>query len=83
MRIIARRLLPVVEKELGLVTFPDQNTCWHFDDKIAQSYLFQAHKIPAPKTWVWYDRTGAVTWASSLSERGQAMNVYRDGKISG
>jgi len=35
---IARRLLPVVERELGLVVYPDQNTCWHYDDKIAQAH---------------------------------------------
>ena len=35
------RLLPVIEKELGLVVYPDQNTCWHYDDKIAQYYLLK------------------------------------------
>ena len=63
MRQIARRLFPVVEKELGLVVYPDQNTCWHYDDKIAQAYLLPAAGIPAPKTWVWYDRKLALEWA--------------------
>jgi glutathione synthase/RimK-type ligase-like ATP-grasp enzyme len=63
LRQIARRLLPVVERELGLVVYPDQNTCWHYDDKIAQSYLLQALGIPIPKTWVWYDGELAKKWA--------------------
>lgn len=59
---VARRLLPVIERGLGLVTYPDQNTCWHFDDKIAQAYLFEAAAIPAPKTWVWFDAKLARDW---------------------
>jgi hypothetical protein len=53
MRQIARRLLPVIERDLGLLVYPDQRTCWHYDDKIIQSYLLDAHGIPSPKTWVW------------------------------
>lgn len=63
MRQVARRLLPVLERELGLVVYPDQNTCWHYDDKIAQSYLFEALDIPAPKTWVFFDEDAALGYA--------------------
>jgi glutathione synthase/RimK-type ligase-like ATP-grasp enzyme len=59
-RQIARRLLPVVERELGLPVYPDQATCWHYDDKIAQYYLFNAAGIPTPKTWVCFDREEAL-----------------------
>jgi len=65
MRRIASRLLPVLERDLGLVVYPDQNTCWHYDDKIAQQYLFEAHGIPTPKTWIWYDGEAAREWAST------------------
>jgi hypothetical protein len=67
MRQIARRLLPVIEKELGLVIYPDQNTCWHYDDKIAQYYLLQAAGIQIPKTWVWFDEDGALGWAQNVT----------------
>jgi hypothetical protein len=64
---IARRLLPVIESHLGLVTYPDQNTCWHYDDKIAQAYLLKARKIPVPETWVWFQREAAEAWAANAS----------------
>jgi hypothetical protein len=59
---IARRLLPVVEREMGILTYPDQNTCWHYDDKIAQAMLFKAHDIPTPRTWVFFDRDECLRW---------------------
>ncbi|MDT8443885.1 MAG: hypothetical protein RQ722_06315 [Desulfuromonadales bacterium] len=65
MRQIARRLLPVLENELGMVVYPDQRTCWHYDDKIAQAYLFEALNIPTPKTWIWFDRIRALEFAET------------------
>jgi hypothetical protein len=61
---IARRLLPVIENQLGLVVYPDQKTWWHYDDKIAQTYLLTAVGIPIPKTWIWYDQVGAKGWSA-------------------
>src|SRR5690606_17178943 len=31
---------------LGMPTFPDHGSRWHFDDKIAQAFLFQAINAP-------------------------------------
>jgi len=61
---IARRLLPVIEKQLGMQVYPDQNTCWHYNDKIAQTHLLKAMGIPTPETWVWYDDQAAKEWAN-------------------
>ena len=66
-RQVARRLLPVLERELGLVVYPDQKTCWHYDDKIAQHYLFEATGIPQPRTWVWFDESLVTEWAAAAS----------------
>ncbi len=66
-RQIARRLLPVLERELGLVVYPDQNTCWHYDDKIIQQYIFSALGIATPKTWVWFDPVQALEWARTAT----------------
>lgn len=62
---IARRLLPVVEQNLGIPVYPDQKTCWHYDDKIAQTFLLRAHGVPTPSTWIWFDREGALKWLQS------------------
>lgn len=80
---IARRLLPVIERELRIPVFPDQRTCWHFNDKIAQAYLFKSLQIPMPQTWIWFDRKKAEEWASQahyplvlkLASGGRSENV--------
>lgn len=64
---IARRLLPVVERELGIPTYPNQATCWHYDDKIAQAMLFEARGIPTPNTWVFFERDSALSWLGGRS----------------
>jgi len=35
--------------------FPNYNTVWHFDSKIAQSYLLRYKKIKTPETFVSFD----------------------------
>jgi glutathione synthase/RimK-type ligase-like ATP-grasp enzyme len=66
-RFAARPILLVVEKELGIPVFPDFRTAWHFDDKIAQAYLFSALEIPSPKTWVFWDRDQAEQWTRTAA----------------
>lgn len=56
---VAQRVMPVVELQMGLSVFPDSRTAWHYDDKIAQHYLLAAAEIPAPRTWVFWDRNEA------------------------
>lgn len=65
MQRVAKRLLPVLEREMDLVVYPDQSTCWHYDDKIAQRYLLEAVGLPIPKTWVWFAAEPALEWAES------------------
>lgn len=64
---IARRLMPVLEREMGLTVYPDQSTCWHYDDKIAQRLLLEAAGIPIPRTWVWFEQEAALSWAKNAS----------------
>jgi len=64
---IARRLLPVLESELGLCVYPDQKTCWHYEDKIAQSYLLESLAVPIPKTWVFHQRQLAIDWSKQAT----------------
>jgi glutathione synthase/RimK-type ligase-like ATP-grasp enzyme len=49
-------------------TFPDFNTVWHFDDKVAESYLLQSVGAPVAKSWVFYDRTEALEWTKNFTK---------------
>lgn len=59
--LMARHVLLAAE-HIGLATFPNAATCWHFDDKIAQKYLLQAIGAPLVPTHVFYDEQAALTW---------------------
>jgi glutathione synthase/RimK-type ligase-like ATP-grasp enzyme len=64
---LAHRILPVIENELGLLVYPNQKTCWHYDDKAAQFYLLQAAGIWTPETWVFFSKERAHAWASTAT----------------
>ncbi len=57
----ARQLIFSVEK-MGLKVFPDYNTCWHFDDKVAQKYLLESINAPLVPSFVFYDKDSACEW---------------------
>ena len=48
----------------GLRVFPDHHTCWHYDDKLAQKYLFEALGLPAPPAWAFFDRRSALDFVA-------------------
>ncbi len=59
--LIARPILNALE-HAGIPVFPDFRTAWHFDDKVAQKYLFEALNIPAVPAHVFVDRDEALSW---------------------
>ncbi|WP_347888164.1 hypothetical protein ABHF54_11420 [Nitrosomonas europaea] len=60
--LIARGLIKAVES-MGIRVFPNSETCWHFDDKVAQKYLMEALGVPMVKSYVFLDRARALEWA--------------------
>lgn len=66
-RLYAKRLLPAIEHGLAIPTFPDWRTLWHFEDKIAQHYLLTFANIPAPSTFVAWDRAQALEFAETTA----------------
>lgn len=52
----------------GIYTFPNLNTFWHYDDKIAQKYLLEAIAAPVPNTWIFYDHDRATNWVLEDAE---------------
>jgi len=65
-RLHAPRILQAL-RAAGVPTFPNHDTAWHYDDKIAQKYLFDCLGIAAPKTWVFTDLDTAIDWSRSTS----------------
>src|SRR4051812_6680712 len=53
--LIARQIAAAL-KEKGVVMFPNWETCWHYDDKIAQKYLLESIEAPLIPTWVFTDQ---------------------------
>src|SRR5690606_22854792 len=47
----AKRILFALEHS-GIKVFPDFNTAWHFDDKVAQKYLLEAIGAPLVPSYV-------------------------------
>jgi len=61
----ARSILNAAAKNMGLKVFPDFNTAWHFDDKIAEMYLLETIKAPIPKYWTFYLKDKCFNWLST------------------
>lgn len=64
--LIAKQILFALEHS-GKVVFPDFNTNWHFDDKVAQKYLLELIQCPIPKNHVFYEKDIAINWAKNTS----------------
>ena len=60
-QIIGRSLLNAVES-LGIKVFPNFQSFWHFDNKIAESYYLEAVGAPIPKYWAIFDKNDALDW---------------------
>ena len=46
-------------ENIGIQCFPNFNTRWHFDDKIAQKYLLESIDAPLVESYVFYDKNEA------------------------
>ncbi|MFC2088714.1 hypothetical protein ACFLSX_03855 [Calditrichota bacterium] len=62
-RQIAATILPIIEKHYKILCFPNENTCWHFDDKIKQYYLLKKYDFPIIESFVFWEKKEALTWA--------------------
>ncbi len=63
----AKAILPIVEKELAVNCFPNQRTCWMFDDKIREYYLMLSHSFPIIKSWIFWEKKDALKWAKDVA----------------
>lgn len=52
-------------ENMGIKTFPNFDTRWHFDDKVAQKYLFESIGAPLVKSAVFYEKDEALAFLKS------------------
>jgi glutathione synthase/RimK-type ligase-like ATP-grasp enzyme len=64
--LVARQILSALE-HTGFIVFPDFRTAWHFDDKVAQKYLFERLDAPTPKAYVFFDKREALAWTATTT----------------
>ena len=58
---VARQILFALE-HTGFKVFPDFNTAWHFDDKVAQKYLLERLNAPLVNSYVFVEKQAALNW---------------------
>jgi glutathione synthase/RimK-type ligase-like ATP-grasp enzyme len=54
-----------LEKYMAKLVVPNFDSVWHFESKVAQSYLLQKYGIPVPRTFVSFDHADAAAFARS------------------
>jgi glutathione synthase/RimK-type ligase-like ATP-grasp enzyme len=64
--LFAKQLIYTLE-HAGKKVFPNYKTCWHFDDKVGQKYLFEAIGAPLVPSYTFYTKSDAIQWAKSTT----------------
>ncbi|MEX1121723.1 MAG: hypothetical protein WED82_06300, partial [Balneolales bacterium] len=62
--VLFARQLTYSLKKAGIKVFPDESTCWHYDDKVGQKYLLEAINAPLVPSHIFYDKKKALDWIS-------------------
>ena len=60
-QLVARQIITSIEN-LGVKTFPNIATCWHYDDKVGQKYLLESIGAPLVKTYVFFNEQEAMNF---------------------
>jgi len=60
--IVARSVLFSAEKKMGIKVFPNFDTSWHFDDKVAEKYLLESIGASIVPTWTFFNKKKAIEW---------------------
>ena len=59
--LMARYLLFSLQK-MGIKVYPNFNTSWYFDDKVAEKYILETVGAPVVPSWVFYSKKIALNW---------------------
>lgn len=55
--------LKVMVEDLGKIIYPSYSELWFYESKRRMCYWLQAHDVPHPKTWIFYDCEEALAFA--------------------
>ena len=58
--------LRVMVEDLGKIIYPTYNELWFYESKRRMCYWLQAHEIPHPKTWIFYNCDDAMEFARNI-----------------
>lgn len=58
--------LKVITQTLGKTIFPSYDSIWFYESKRRMQYWLAAHNIPHPRTWIFYDRHDALSFADAV-----------------
>jgi len=64
--LMAKNILFTLE-EHGKKVFPSFKDAWHFDDKLAETYLLESINAPIPKSYYFYDSKSLEAQINNLS----------------
>ncbi|MGO2103523.1 MAG: ATP-grasp domain-containing protein [Psychroflexus halocasei] len=69
-------------KAMGKKIFPDFNDVWHFDDKVAETYLLQGINAPLPNSLMFYDMESVNNFLDSSKSKFPYVAKLRNGSGS-
>lgn len=64
--LFAKQLVASLETR-GMKVFPNNNTTWHFDDKVGETYLLQAIDASLVPSYIFYSKSKALEWAKNTN----------------
>jgi len=59
---LAKKIIYLFDEEVKIDVYPNYNSYWHYDDKVAQFYLFTQYDFPIPNTKVFYNKKDAFNF---------------------
>jgi len=58
--------LRVMVEDMGKIIYPSYDELWFYESKRRMCYWLQAHEIPHPKTWIFYNCDNATEFAQNV-----------------
>lgn len=59
--------LRILEEDMGKILYPTAKECWLYENKPRILDWLNAHNIPHPKSWVFYDEKQAMEFADKIN----------------